>query len=140
MPLPRGSDPEQAAIGYVNALDGYPIEAIAYGIRKFLRGECEGISQKFCPHPPELAAIVRSVVPQRQTFKTTGKLYGYKPPKSQIIHRKITKDEAWRLLDMAAYPVGSIWCPGPIDDKPEVGDLYGPDPDWKRAVPLSVGV
>lgn len=60
-----GIDPEKAIFGYMQALQGFTIEAIAAGIRKFLRGECDGVNPKFCPHPPELAQIVRTaVIPQ----------------------------------------------------------------------------
>lgn len=135
MPLPRGTDRESAAIGYIDALSGFPIEAIVYGIRKFLRGDCEDISPKFCPHPPELAKIVRGAMPNRNAVPT-GKLYGYHPPKSKVIERNCGKEWAFRLIDQGIHPRGSIWCPGDINDKHEIGDLYGPDPDWKEAFPL----
>jgi hypothetical protein len=61
-----GVDPDKAMFGYMQALQGFTIEAIAAGILKFLRGECEGVNPKYCPHPPELAQIVRTaVVPNR---------------------------------------------------------------------------
>lgn len=135
MPLPRGSDPERATIGYLHALQGFPIEAIAYGIRKFLRGECEGVSAKFCPHPPELAAIVRGEVHSRPTI--TGNIYGYHAPKSRILKRGIIKDHARNLVAQGVYPKGSIWCPGDIMENPVFGDLYGPDDEWERAFPLN---
>jgi hypothetical protein len=135
MPLPRGVDPEKAITGYAEALLGLTYPAIVAGIRKFLRGECEGVSTKFCPHPPELASIIRSAV-YAAAPKPTGKLYRYKPPKSAILKRGIMKGDAWDAIENGVYPRGSIWCPGPIGDKPEVGDLYGPDPTWQRAVPL----
>lgn len=57
-----GIDPDKAMYGYMQALNGFTIDAIAAGVTKFLRGECEGVNPKFCPHPPELAQIVRTVV------------------------------------------------------------------------------
>lgn len=52
--------------GYMQAMQGFSIEAIAAGIQKFLRGECDGVNPRYCPHPPELAQIVRTaVVPSR---------------------------------------------------------------------------
>jgi len=57
-----GVDPDKAMYGYMQALNGFTIDAIAAGVTKFLRGECEGVNPKFCPHPPELAQIVRTVV------------------------------------------------------------------------------
>lgn len=134
MPLPRGVDPEQAVAGYGTALQGFSSDAITAGIRKFLRGECEGVSTKFCPHPPELATIVRGAV--HRPSAPTGKLYRYKPPKSAMLKRSITKGDAWDGIEAGYWPRGSIWCPGQIGEKPELGDLYGPDPDWADPVPL----
>lgn len=66
MRFPPGVDEKRAIFGYMTALNGFSVEAIEHGIRKFLRGECEGVNPKYCPHPPELASIVRTVVvPQR---------------------------------------------------------------------------
>lgn len=66
MRFPPGVDPDRAAGGYLAALHGFTLDAIVCGIRKFIRGECEGVSLKYCPHPPELAQIVRTtVVPNR---------------------------------------------------------------------------
>ncbi len=62
MPLPRGADPKNAAVGYISALNGFTVEAITAGILRFLRGECSDVSPKFCPHPPELATIIRTTV------------------------------------------------------------------------------
>ena len=135
MPLPRGSDPDRATVGYLQALQGFPIEAIAYGIRKFLRGECEGVSAKFCPHPPELASIVRGEMPRRSAIP--GAVYGYHAPKSRVIQRNVTKDYARQLVAQGVYPRGSIWCPGDISENPAFGDLYGPDERWEPAFPLN---
>lgn len=69
MRFPPGVDEKRAIFGYMTALAGFTVEAIECGIRKFLRGECEGVNPKYCPHPPELAAIVRTaVVPHRATI------------------------------------------------------------------------
>lgn len=61
-----GVDPDKAMFGYMQALQGFTIEAIAAGITKFLRGECADVNPKFCPHPPELAQIVRTAVVQQR--------------------------------------------------------------------------
>lgn len=135
MRFPPGVDAEKAVFGYVSALQGFPVEAIAHGIRKFLRGEAEGVSPKFCPHPPELAAIVRSELPRQKTMPT-GRLYRYRAPKSAVLERRCTKDWARQLVNQGVHPRGSIWCPGPVSDKPEIGDLFAPDENWKEAVPL----
>jgi hypothetical protein len=137
MPLPRGSDPAKAIFGYINALNGLPAEAIENGIRRFLRGECDEVSRKFCPHPPELAAICRDSMPTPRTATFgTGKLYGYYPPNSDIVERSCTKEYARSLVDRGFRQRGCIWCPGGINDRPDIGDLYGPDPDWKGPWPL----
>jgi hypothetical protein len=66
LPFQRGTDPQVVTLAYVEALRGFTAEAITEGIRKFLRGDCQDVSPKFVPTPPELARIVRSaVVPSR---------------------------------------------------------------------------
>lgn len=138
MPLPRGTDPDKAAIGYYAALQGFTIQAITHGIRRFLKGECEGVSQKFCPHPPELAAIIRQTVHTSPPAIGEGKkLYRYKPPRSAIREHGITKERAFNLIDIGVHPRGCIWCPGSLNDRPEIGDLFGPDPAWQPAVQLN---
>lgn len=66
MRFPPGVDASKAIDGYHLALRGFTAEAIAEGIAKFLRGECADVNPKFCPHPPELAQIVRSAVVQHR--------------------------------------------------------------------------
>lgn len=142
MRFPPGVDAAKAIFGYMQALEGMPIEAITEGIRKFLRGECEGVNPKFCPHPPELSAIVRGTMSSRPRLEAEGKVYGYHPPKTNIIERRCTKDWARQLVNQGVHPRGSIWCPGALSSgdgergKPEIGDLYAPDPEWKNAFPL----
>lgn len=66
LPFQRGVSADNVAMAYVEALHGASIDAIKAGIRKFLRGECESVSPKFVPTPPELARIVRTtIVPGR---------------------------------------------------------------------------
>lgn len=137
MRFPPGVDRDTAIFGYMQALQGFSIDAIAYGIQRFLRGECEGVNPKYCPHPPELASIIRETMKQAPKRTGTGKLYGYNPPRSKLIKRGCTKDWARSLVDNHAAPRGSIWCPGSMSEgKPDIGDLYGPDPDWKGPWPL----
>lgn len=135
MPFPKGTDPEKAVLGYITALQGLPIQAIASGIRKFLRGECKDVSMKFCPHPPELAAIIRETgyVPSASKGPS-GALYRYTTPKSKVLERNVTKEYAWRLIDNKVHPRGCIWLPGDLYDHPEIGDLFAPDENWQRPV------
>lgn len=66
LPFQRGTDPATVIVAYVEALRGAGLDSIKAGISKFLRGDCEGVSMKFVPTPPELARIVRTaVVPSR---------------------------------------------------------------------------
>ena len=132
LPLPRGTDPERAIFGYLTALSGLSLAAIENGIRKVLRGEADDVSRKFCPHPPELAAICRGASYRPATTAPAGKLYGYRPPTSKVIEHNVTKEFAFRLIDQGVHPRGSIWCPGQLNEKPEFGDLFGPDPDWQK--------
>jgi hypothetical protein len=136
MRFPPGVDAEKAIYGYMSALQGFPVEAIAHGIRKFLRGECEDVNPKYCPHPPELAAIVRGTI-RNKSPGPTGKLYGYKAPKSKIIERNCSKEWAFRLIDQGVHPRGSIWCPGDFMDRPDLGDMFAPDAEWHPAKPLA---
>jgi hypothetical protein len=135
MRLPPGSDPDRAALGYYTALQGFTIESIGQGIRDFLRGNCPDVSMKFCPHPPELASIIRKTIPSGPV--STGKFYAYRQPKSKVIERKIGKEYARQLVDVGVHPRGCIWLPGDPQDKPEIGDLFAPDPEWKRPTPLN---
>jgi hypothetical protein len=63
-------------------------------------------------------------------------LSAYRPPRSAVLERRCTKDFARQLVANRVHPRGSIWCPGGVNDHPEYGDLYGPDPDWKPPVSL----
>jgi hypothetical protein len=137
MRFPPGVDAEKAIYGYMQALQGFPVEAIAHGIRKFLRGECDGVNPKFCPHPPELASIIRGTIRDRSSSPTGGRLYGYRAPKSKIVEPRCTKDWAAQLVAQGMHPHGSIWCPGDLGDRPDIGDLYAPDSEWKP--PVKVG-
>jgi hypothetical protein len=138
LPLPKGTDPELAIFGYVKALSGLSLIAIENGFSKVLRGECQDVNRSFCPRPPELAAICRGVsFAPAPTATTTGKLYGYRAPASKVIERNVTKEWAFRLIDQGVHPRGSIWCPGQMNEKPEFGDLFGPDPSWQKPFPLS---
>lgn len=66
LPFQRGAKTDNVAAAYLESLRGLSAEAINAGVRKFLRGECEGVSPRFVPTPPELAQIVRkTVVPSR---------------------------------------------------------------------------
>lgn len=66
LPFQRGTRNDNVAMAYIEALRGMTAAAIAEGIRKFLRGDCQDVSPRYIPTPPELARIVRTtVVPSR---------------------------------------------------------------------------
>jgi len=64
IPFQRGVAPDKIAVTYIASLQGCTAEAIRAGVMKFLRGECESVSDRFIPTPPELARIVRGAVVQ----------------------------------------------------------------------------
>lgn len=64
LPFQRGANVENVAMAYIEALRGSTLEAIQAGVRKFLRGECQDVSPRYLPTPPELARIVRTAVVQ----------------------------------------------------------------------------
>jgi hypothetical protein len=61
MPPPRGVKADDRLPGYLTALRGMSVEQVEGAIAKFLRGEVPNVSTKYCPLPPELAAIARSI-------------------------------------------------------------------------------
>lgn len=137
MRLPPGSDPDDATFGYVNCLKGLPIAAIEAGILRFLRGECQDVSPKFCPYPPELARICRTTVyapmPRRDEAR------GYVPAvqrvpfmerierkKREFAHRAVlfehlNYDQFRHLSRAGQIPVGGQWVAS-------LGTVYGPEP------------
>lgn len=142
MPAPRGVKTTDRMEGYLNALRGFPLAAIEAGIAKFLRGECPELSQKYCPHPPEVAGIVRAsaaklgaTVLEGEIVARSGRLFRYRAPRSKVLERRCTKSWAWNLIGNGVHPYGSIWVPGPIGERPDVGDLYAPDADWELPTP-----
>jgi hypothetical protein len=137
MRLPKGVTAEERTEGYVVALEGMPLSAIESAIAKFLRDEVPGFEKnEYCPRPPTLARVARSVMQAAEKAEKKPKLHAYHPPRSKVLERHITKAWAMQLLANGVHPRGCIWCPGPINDHPEYGDLYAPDPDWKPAKPL----
>jgi hypothetical protein len=138
MPTPRGVDKEGLVKGYMIALAGFPLQPVLDAIKAFIRGDVEELSSKFLPHPPELANLVKRWMPKREYANVhEGKdLYRLTFPQSKIIQRKITKDYGRRMVEEGMLPRGSIWIPGPLDDHPEIGDVYGPDPEFNALKPL----
>ncbi|WP_149299138.1 hypothetical protein [Aureimonas fodinaquatilis] len=67
-------------------------------------------------------------------------LYDYRQPRSSVILRECTKSFAREQVNRGVHPKGSIWVPGNCEGshaRPEMGDLFGPDPAWKPATPLN---
>ena len=62
MPQQRGVDGKDVVVAYVAVLKGFTLEEIDRGIIAFLLGEvAEDISRKYCPTPPQLVSIIRTV-------------------------------------------------------------------------------
>lgn len=66
-------------------------------------------------------------------------LYGMRQPRSPVLVAECTKSWAWQQIQAGAYPKGAIWYPGCCEGagaRPDIGDLFGPDPNWKPARPI----
>lgn len=67
--------------------------------------------------------------------------YTYRQPRSKILLSECTSAWARDQVRRGAFPKGSIWVPGSTtgqDARPDLGDLFAPDPLWKPPVPLNV--
>lgn len=136
MPTRPGVRTDERLEGYLVALAGLPLEAVEAAIGTFLRGEATHLSAKYCPTPPELADLARGTSSAASAAKARApRLYAYRRPNSKLIEANCSKDWAWQLCRQGIHPAGSIWCPGGLNERPDIGDLYGPDPDWRHAVP-----
>lgn len=137
MPAPRGMDGAKLIQGYITALKGFSLPAIQAAVEGFLNGRfASEFSTKFCPTPPDLAAMVRKINESgaaRPREELGRRKYAYNAPNSVCAERNIRREDGRRLVDQGMYPEGCIWIPG-TDDKPEFGELYYPDPEWRTPV------
>lgn len=125
--------------GYFIALASFSRVEIEAGVRKFLAGECDGVKTEFVPPPPQLAQIVRESAGHqlaKANAETATKLYSYLRPNSKLLAKNITKNQVVEGRGGGIYPPGCIWCPGPLGDNQDFGDLYAPDPAWRGAWPV----
>lgn len=63
-------------------------------------------------------------------------LYTMRQPRSDVLLAECTKEWARKQVRAGAYPRQSIWYPGCCEGagaRPEIGDLFGPDPSWQPA-------
>lgn len=138
LPMPRDFElDDKTNIEYQRALVKFDPDILSEAVDRILDGRIARKTNKF-PMVTELAAMVRSVQDERAGAdeKAQRKLYRYTPPKSKVLERNITKERASELCRNGVHPRGSIWCPGPVNDRPEYGDLFGPDPLWQNAVSI----
>lgn len=66
-------------------------------------------------------------------------LYTIRQPRSAILAQECTRSWARTQVERGAFPRQSIWYPGCCEGataRPDIGDLFGPDPTWKHARPL----
>lgn len=127
-----GDPHEEARIALLaESVQGEPLWAIRRAVNDFAFGKVPRKRHvfppafEFAPHVARIAeAAARPVVGQ-------GRCYSYRPPRSAIIQRDCTKPFAQRLVNERMFPSGSIWCPGSVGDRPDIGDLYGPDGGWE---------
>lgn len=137
MPPARGMDGTKLVQGYTVALKSFPISSIRAAVEGFLNGRfAADFSTKFCPTPPDLAAMVRKVnetAAARQEGLPPRRKYAFNAPASKFAERNIRRDDARRLVEQGMYPKGCIWVPGPAE-REEYGDLHYPDPEWRPPV------
>lgn len=60
-----------------------------------------------------------------------GQAHPIRPPRSRILVAGCTRSWAIDRIRRGYAPKGSIWYPGSFDRRPELGDLFAPDPDWR---------
>lgn len=140
VPAKTGVKASERLEGFLIALEGFPLAAIETTIMRYLRGETE-LSRKYCPLPPELAAVVRSIAGRRvdattgETLATSGgRSWAYRAPTTKVIQRNVTREYGRQLVNGGVLPHGSIWCPNAEGER-HFGDVYAPDPYWKGPTP-----
>lgn len=119
------------------ALHGVSDDVIREVAQRYVSGAVAGQSSTFAPSVAEFAQEARRIAETRAAISDGNrrKLYVYRKPTSELLERNVTKEFAFRLIDQGVHPRGSIWCPGSLDDRPDIGDLFAPDPAWKPARP-----
>lgn len=134
LPVPKGTDGEGLLRGWVEALQGMPLDAINRAVSRFLSGQfAADFSPRWCPMAPELAIMVRRCM---TTEKAASQEYWYRLPRSRILRQRITRETVRQYVDAGVVPRGVIWVPGAHGkpgDRPDIGTLFGPDPLWQPA-------
>lgn len=62
--------------------------------------------------------------------------YAVAKPRSAILTSGCTRSWARDHVARGYFPRGSIWFPGSVRGRPDLGDLFAPDPDWRGATPI----
>lgn len=142
LPQRAGDDPVAVMNGYLIAIQGLPLWAIAKTVQSYLRGLVKGQDNRFCPRAPEFATAVReerdsTMHASAKSLMSKGRSYNLNIPKSKIIARKVTHEQTQEGRQCGIYPPDCIWLPGYINDRPHIGEVYAPDADWQPSKPLT---
>jgi hypothetical protein len=126
--------------------EGLSDEAGCEAARRFWIGVVPDRASSFAPTVAEFmveARRIQEAMPRRAGIGgDRPKLFGFRKPNSKLLEPTCTKEWGRQLVDHGAHPRGSIWVPGPLFEegkraRPNIGELYAPDPEWKHAVPLN---
>jgi len=74
------------------------------------------------------------------TYTAPGRYYRFRQPHSSVIASECTREWFRRQVDGGFFPKQSIWIPGSCvgaGSRPDIGDVFAPDPKWKPAVSLA---
>lgn len=131
-----GATSKALLLTYDQALTGVTDQAISDTAARFIRGDVPEQSGTFAPSVAEFVKQARfqgSLLPSLPSSQKKGR-YRYTTPKSKVVERNLTKEYGRQLVDHGVHPRGCIWLPGDFFDRPDIGDLFGPDPDWPLPV------
>lgn len=134
-PQSAASDKPALLLTFAQALSGVSDPAIIEAAQRFSSGLVPGQSPTFAPSVAEFAQEARRLSELAAVRHSDKRQWMYRKPVSRLLERNVTKEFAFRLIDQGVHPRGSIWCPGPLDSRPDIGDLFAPDPSWKRPIP-----
>lgn len=134
-PQSAAADKQALLLTFGRALSGVSDQAIIDAAQRYVSGLVPGQSATFAPAVAEFSQEARRLDEEQRDrlSRPRRNLFIYRKPNAPLLERNITKEYAFRLIDQGVHPRGSIWCPGPLDNRPDIGDLFAPDPKWKPA-------
>lgn len=126
--MPKGMDAAGMIKSYGTAMDGFTASVIQTTVKRILRGEFEGVNQRFMPMGPELSSLLRKV--EREAVQSAHlKSYSFPPPEARspferrqaqageqykdwkLVDENLSLDEFGRRCKRLQYPLGSKWVP-----------------------------